>query len=60
MNQPLQDTKTLSNSIDDNETARYLASYLVENLDVDWPWIPGKPAEERVYILIKEFYETLK
>jgi hypothetical protein len=51
--------KTLSNSIDDNEFARYLASYLVDNLDVDWPWHEIS-AEERVYKVLLEFYETLK
>ena len=43
----------LSNSTDDNETARYLASYIAE-------YFGGTIDIDKLYELIKEFYDTLK
>jgi len=48
-----------SNLTDDNETARYLASYIYENLD-DYGPDGVLVTREALYILIKEFYDSLK
>lgn len=53
LNHKLPDTLTLSNTPDDdNEYARYLASYLWDNLDYDSRY---NIDQESIYKLIKEF-----
>jgi hypothetical protein len=47
----------LSNSPDDDETARYLAAYITDNYDSGYDNYALD--EEQIYILIKEFYEQL-
>ena len=50
--------KMLSNSTDDNETARYLASYIIDNVAYDWN---GAILHvDSLAKITKEFYETLK
>jgi hypothetical protein len=48
----------LSNSPDDDETARYLASFIYDNLPSDM-FGPILKGPDQLYELIKEFYETL-
>lgn len=58
MNQQSQDIKISLSSPDDNETVRYLATYLMENLE--WDWDGAILSTDILYTLIKEFYDTLK
>jgi hypothetical protein len=56
--------KTLSNSTDDNELARYLASYLYQYFGTKRPRFPGTEYlgctdQEDLYEAIKKFYDEL-
>jgi len=48
---------TLSSSSDDNETARYLAAYIIDN--VEYSWDGPILEQDRLTEIIKEFYAQL-